>query len=49
MSSVAGFGPLDEKETINGANVSLTSVLFNMDAVGLLFECSKNIISSKFP
>ena len=38
---VIGFGSLDEKEGPYGANVSLTSILFNIDAVWLLFKCSK--------
>ena len=38
MSSVAGFGPLDEKDATYGAVVSFTSVLFNIDAVALLFK-----------
>lgn len=35
-SLVIGFGPLDEKETTNGANESFTPVLFKMVAVALL-------------
>lgn len=38
MSLVMGFGPLDEKETTNGASVSLTPTLFEMVAVGSLHK-----------
>lgn len=35
-----GFGPLEEKETTNGANESLAPTLFKMVAVGLLHDHS---------
>ena len=37
MSLVIGLGPLEENETTNGANSSLTSTLFCIIAMGLLF------------
>lgn len=36
-STVIGLGPLEEKETTNGANFSSTSSLLKMVAVGLLY------------
>lgn len=31
-----GFGPLDEKKGMKGANVLILSLLFDIDAAGLL-------------
>lgn len=36
MFGVMALGPLEEKETTNGANVSLTTVLLRMVAAGWL-------------
>lgn len=37
MSKVSGFGPLEEKETTKGADVSFTALLFKMVAVAALY------------
>lgn len=38
MSRVIRLGPLDENETINGADSSLTSTLLDIFAVGMLLK-----------
>ena len=43
MSLVIELGPLDEKDTTNGANSSFSSILFCIVAVGILLVFNKTL------
>lgn len=48
MSLVMGFGPLEENETTNGANVSFTATLLEMVADALLCSVKYTHIHMSF-